>query len=72
VALFDARSRAREPVNWRAAVAAPRRSQACAAGLASPPRSSAQTRYPRPRRVYACSYSKSTASTSSCQSTSTT
>jgi hypothetical protein len=30
------RSRAREPVNWRAALAAPRRSQACAAGLASP------------------------------------
>jgi hypothetical protein len=28
--------RAREPVNWRAAVAAPRRSQAYAAGLASP------------------------------------
>src|SRR6266581_1598200 len=33
---FAARNRAREPVNWRAAVAAPRRSQACAAGLASP------------------------------------
>src|SRR6266566_3388412 len=33
---FCSAERAREPVNWRAAVAAPRRSQACAAGLASP------------------------------------